>query len=560
MLVNNEVIKDFKLVDMRNGLKEESLAMKWTVSKVEHAEIKDDILKEIVSLLKKRQEASTINQDILRKFIREFDNFEYHQRLLEEYKDKYIKQEDEVKKKYRAYEKEIEELKKYWSKEKDNLLSNIKKLKSTIEVNANELQRTQEQLLKKDKENYELMKVKEELLKECKLDIAFNIIEDRQIITPQELNKLHEDKTKLMKDNESLKKENKELKMMKEKLKRNLREERESYEKERSNYEEVSKDQQRTLNKEQTFLLKNKERLEHELSIKCDIINKLEHEKEAISISFAQIKQAHTTLNEEVNTVKQEVKMIEGEKEEALAKIKTLSKKCIKLEKESKKNEKNIDEQQQTIKELQNTLDTKEFNISILSKKTSKLEILLKNREIKLANARSALKDLRTRVVPNLKDEIANQEKKLSTMEKIIEYKNPEMNVKDKERKLSLGKLRSIRKEATNQYIKQELGDIEHDKNTLINIHTISNNLLMNTSTVDYRREYKKQFENYLNTIQGQDHKNNSSNIHRVLHFYGNRRRNNGLVHMKNIHPDIKEIIKQTVSNRRNTSFDTIIN
>jgi len=467
--------------------------------------LKKEALSEIAKLLKEKEKETLATQERLQKLIKELDDLETANRLIEEYKEKYMRLEEAMKQKLNEFNQHELENKLRTKKTAEEYKKQVH-IKDTTIKELNDKLRNMEIKCKEIEE--ELIKVKElneELLKDSGISVNFNLFADEPIADIEEIKRLKE--------------ENKKYKM------------------EIDNFDETKKgieDQVCDLQKE---ILSLEEKYAKELCVKCEAIKNIENiirdtneqmiQSKAKEIDLQkQLTDSHTQIRSKAR----EIEVLEQKKKEMKAEIKTLIVKCQCLKSEITQKDFLIKQQHQNIELLQYEVAMKQAEILRINEERNNLAAQIKAKRVVLTNAQLKIKELNRNIVSSLQVNAEDRDRTIIILKELLKGHHNELNMKNKdirELKKDLAQVKSLNNnilvptEPSLIKVKTKEVQAKPSRNTSkeSTIESKVNMISLKPSIPTYKERYMKLYDEYSNTINVRNRKNNSTNVKNVLSY-----------------------------------------
>jgi len=365
----------------------------------EEALLKQSALRDLVNVLKKKQEETMNAQERYDKLIKDVADMERANKVIEEYKEKCERLEGNIKNIAIEYDQYKENIKK-------QLEENSMRYKETLSNYDDKIRELENKLLEKDECILELSTENKELMSECALNITYNIPAMDYIIDITEIYKLRE--------------ENKNIGIK---------------------YTEAEKIVQRIHMREQWF---NKEiseatqRHNEELRVKEEKIKELLEEKKRLEQEVEKMieceKNWHKKMEKTVLVIQQkgdEIESIERNRSDMRNRIEILISQFKELQAQAQQKDALINNLKKTIGELEVTIGKKNKEINKLKGETSTFDDKLKDYRVKLSAAQGKVHDLGFTALASLRKDIQERDNTISSLKKTLKEYNNDIKVKN---------------------------------------------------------------------------------------------------------------------------------
>ena len=375
----------------------------------------------------------------------------------------------------------------------------------------------QNELKEKNEEILRLTSINDELLKDCKLDITFEMFAEEPATDIKEL--------------ERLQKENQEMKSKLndyDETTKEIQSKINALEKEKSN-----------LNKNHEDELKNKDDrikgLENEINNKVNEINSKANDIKKLKETEKKLKKEISEFDSKMQSKQSVIDKLEVEKNNMKNEIKTLIVQCKTFENESRQKDLAIKQQQQNLEVIQYELSVKNSDIERLEDQCNRLSSTLKDKRIMLNNAHLRIRELERNVVTNLKNNISDKDRTILLLKEVLKGHHIELTAKNKDiirlkRALSRTKPNNLQNKTEHKgfnikvvhpadVIEDSL-PMETEERPEMESPEIDNaKSKLNGSVPRYKEIYMNQLNDYFKSICRGNKKNDSYNVRNALHY-----------------------------------------
>jgi len=499
---------------------EESFGMRWIKSPMEEEEqeqynepnegalIKQKAVNDLVEILKERQEETKTAQERVHRLIKDIANLEYANKIIEKYKSKCEFLQESLEKSIEEYKKYKEEMKEAWDTEAQRYNEKLKQndvMITKLDKKTNELKN----------EIQHLKRLNEALTDDNLLNVTYKLFVDDPYIDTQEIFSLREFKRNYSTIIRQIEKKVKEREF---KIKELEIDKLDMERRHKDNIEEKD-----IIIKDLNMSVKL---LEEKIFQKTKGVNWKEKLDEAIILATERAKEIEE-LKENKETLQREVGLL-------TARIKKLEEQILLKEDTIKALNEEIAKQQNDLK-----LKTEEYgklkaDHNDLINEAKKNRLLLNAMQLKYH-------DLNFTVVGNLKKDIKEKNKVISTLKGVVKDKHTEIEIKDNDivqlkKNLRLQKHKShIDPYSPNRLhskivkrspIIKEIKD-KPIKNTNTEIKEVSNESHSAEEKAedplplikDYKEKCNNHKDNYYYDVKTKNYRNNSINVRNVLNY-----------------------------------------
>eukprot|EP00826_Nyctotherus_ovalis_P010528 TRINITY_DN12769_c0_g6_i1.p1 TRINITY_DN12769_c0_g6~~TRINITY_DN12769_c0_g6_i1.p1 ORF type:complete len:538 (-),score=124.19 TRINITY_DN12769_c0_g6_i1:28-1641(-) len=446
-------------------------------------------LKQVVDVLKEKEEEAKASQERLAKIIKDINDLEAANKLVEEYKEKYTRLEETLREQRDKYEKQVSEAKKLLEKTNSKHNAQVKSLNKIIEELRNSLASTQSELKERDEVILKLNKNVEELVNNCEVKVSYSIVAGIPI---EDLEEIHR-----------------------------VKEENKAIEKKFHESKELTKELESKVNELQNQLLEEQKEYTEDVETKEKAIVELQEEIKSANEEISQMQEKEKTLNrklreieDEMENRQKETENLERERKEMAEEIKILILHSKSLESDISQKELLLKQQQNDVEILQSELEERDTTIDKLSKQNNRLSAILNEKRVMLHNARTRIKDLSRNVIYTLQGNIKNKDKAITILKEMVRDHHEELKAKNKD----IVRLRSDLARREDRMIKlRTVNDFRGDVELVCSGSPVAR--ANKISVPLYKERYLERIEDYYKAINAGNCRNNSMNMRNALRF-----------------------------------------